>query len=556
MPELLALTRLAIVRSRLLLLLMVSAVAIGVATVFVAGPIGQDDLGAKIAIIALFCTMLPAALSSIVLFDYAAEGNMNLPESGCSHWVLRMPVQSWKVACVPLILKTLWVTALWLVFVFVARFLDAEDDLPLVAPSICLSATAIWVLVLAWRPFRSGWHRLAALTIVVPVLYCCIVAVFVSPHLKTVEWRPTATYATFTMAIVLYIAGVWLAVRAVALARTSITGVVPEFGKQREASWLSGGGDRERHYQSAVHTLVSHDLNESQGWVRKTLIVGVIPAIVIFSLFIPVCVPSVVIVFWVFAYLAAIAVMRAGSALNSSLPPYLAASPLSNATIAWSRFATAMLIATCVSSSILVVFAGWCCWAANRHAWLVWASQRADDVGSADPVMIGLRWSIAIVIASATFVLGRLASYFWFGMTGRQWVSVAMTVVMGLMVFVPLSIAFRWFAQQRDWESAQTSALYYAGFLPAIVTGLLVLKSLAVAAAVAVVSSRKLVSHSSMLRVIAIWAAITLLVATSLAMLIPDPRATYLWCLGLTALAVPLARVLVLPASIAWNRHR
>ena len=170
--------------------------------------------------------------------------------------------------------------------------------------------------------------------------------------------------------------------------------------------------------------------------------------------------------------------------------------------------------------------------------------------------MIGLRWSIAVVIASATFVLGRLATYFWFGMTGRQWVGVVMAVVIGMMVFVPLSIAFHWFAQQRDWESAQASALYYAGFLPAIVIGLLVLKSLAVAAAVAVVSSRKLVSHSRILRVVAIWVAITLTVATTLAILIPDPRATYLWCLGLTTLAVPLARVLVLPASLAWNRHR
>jgi hypothetical protein len=556
MPELLALTRLALVRSRLLLLMMMSAVVIAAATAYVAGPIGQDSTGQQIAIFTLFLTLMPAALSSVVLFDYSAEGNMNLPESGCSHWILRMPVKSWKVASVPLILKTLWVTALWVLFVFIARYLGAEDEIPFVAPSICFSATAIWVLVLAWRPFRSGWHRIVALTLTVPILYCCIVAVFVAPNLKMVQWRPSATYATLAGVIVLYGAGVWLAIRTVSLARTSVTGVIPEFGKQREAGWLSGGGDRERHYRSPVHTLISHDLIKSQGWIRKTFILGVIPAILIFSLFIPVSVPAVVLVFWVFAYLAAIAISRTGYTPDSSIPPYLAASPLSNATIAWTKFAGPMVVATIVFFFILFVFAGWGCWAENRSVWLQWSSLRARDVGSTDTLMIGLRWSVAVVIASATFALGRLASYFWIGMAGRQWLGVVMAVVMGLTVLIPIGVVIRWFLHQHDWESTKMSALYYAGFLPAIVIGLLVVKGLAVAISIAALTSRKLISQRNCLQVIAIWTVITLSVATSLAILIPDSRATFLWCLGFTALAIPLARVLALPASLAWNRHR
>ncbi len=561
MSELLALTRLSLVRSRLLLTLMASAVAMAAATAFFAGPLspqtaGHDSVAQKIVFFSFFFTLIPAAVSSILLFDYSAESNMNLPESGCSHWVLRMPIRSWKIASVPLVLKTLWVTAIWVQFVFITRYVGVQETIPVIAPSICFSAAAVWVLVLAWHPFRIGWHRIIALLFAVVVLYCCVGAVFLSPNLKQVQWRPTATFATHVAVIVLYASGFWLTIRAVTIARTSITGVIPESGEQREASWLAGGGDRERRFRSPIHALVSHDLTKSRAWIRKTFIIGVIPAILIFTLFIPFSVPSVVLVFFVFAYLAGIAISRTGYSPEQGMSPYLATSPLSNSTIAWTTFVAPMLLASGVFFFILFVFAGWGCWAENREVWLQWSSMRASDLGSTDVLMIGLRWSSAIVIAVATFALGRLASFHWIGMTGRQWVGFVMAVAIGLTILVPMGIVVRWFIQQKDWESTRTAALEFAGYLPAIAIGLLVVKGLCVGVSIAALRGRNLVSLNSTLWVIAIWIGVTLLIATSLAVLIPDPRATYLWCLGLTALAIPLARVLVLPASVAWNRHR
>ena len=561
MSELLALTRLSLVRSRLLLALMVAAVAMAAATTIFAGQLSpesieRDSFAQNLIFFTFFFTLIPAAVSSVLLFDYSAESNMNLPESGCSHWILRMPIKSWKIASVPLVLKTLWVTAIWLLFVAITRYLDLKETVPLVAPSICFSAAAVWVLVLAWHPFRIGWHRIVALLIAVVVLYCCVGAVFVSPNLKQVEWRPAATFATNVAVSVLYASGVWLTIRAVTIARTSITGVIPEFGEQRDASWLAGGGDRERRFKSPIHALVSHDLTKSKGWIRKTFIIGVIPAILIFTLFIPVSVPSVVLIFFVFAYAAAIAISRSGHSPDVCMPPYLATSPLSNATIAWTKFVAPMLLATGVFFFILFAFAGWACWAENREVWLRWSSIRANEVGSNDVLMIGLRWSTATVIAVATFALGRLASFHWIAMTGRQWVGVVMAVVMGLTILIPMGVLIRWFIQQKDWESTRAAALEYASYLPAMVIGLLIVKGLCVVASIATLRWRNLASLGSVFWGIAIWLAITLLVATSIAMLIPDPRATYLWCFGLTALAIPLARVLVLPAAVAWNRHR
>lgn len=556
MPELLALTRMSIVHCRRLMLMMLAAVATGAVTALVVGPVGDDELGGKIASVMLFCTLMPAALSSIVLFDYSSEGNMNLPESGCSHWILRMPVQSWKVALVPLVLKTIWVTGLYSVFLLVVRRLGAQDEIPLISPSICLSATVIWVLVLAWRPFRRGWHRVAGLCIAVPVLYACVVAVFVTPNLKIVEWRATAMYATYVAVTLLYVSGALLAVHSVRLARTSITGVIPELGGRRQGVGLAGVDDRVRHFRSPMHTLLHHEMTQARGWVRNTFLVGVIPAIILFALFVPLTPVSVGAAFYVFFNLAAISVSRGGQFQHSTFSPHLAASPLSDAKIAWAKSVTPMVTAALVFSSVLVLFALWSVWPENRAAWIQWASLRARDVGTADPVMIGVRWSAAIVIVTGTIAAGRLAGYLWVAMAGRSWLTVVMAVMTGLMILVVIGVLCRWIMLQKDWESAEASAWWYASFVPTIVGVLLGLKGVALVATCIATINSTITSNATVVRGVAIWASLTLAIATTTAMLIPDPRASFGWCLAITALSIPISRVLVLPIALAWNRHR
>jgi len=68
--------------------------------------------------------------------------------------------------------------------------------------------------------------------------------------------------------------------------------------------------------------------------------------------------------------------------------------------------------------------------------------------------------------------------------------------------------------------------------------------------------SKRLISSREMITIVALWAGIVLVTATLLAALIPDPRATWWWCISLTAIVVPLARILLAPVALAWNRHR
>jgi hypothetical protein len=490
------------------------------------------------------------------MFDYSDERNLNLPETGCSHWLLRMPIQSWKIALVPVVLKTLWVTTLWVAFVLTLRLL-ADERPPLFAPSLVFSAITIWILTISWRPFRSSWHRMVVLAVAVPVLYLCVAGAIIAPVINQVEWRPTATAASVIGAILLYGSGVWTLVRSVDIARTNATGIVPERGKTKESSLSQSANEQVRQFNSPRHALAAHDHLQSQMWLRRTFIVGVIPAILIFVLLIPVSIPSVVIVLFVFAYLGAIAISKIGAADGSpSLPPYLAASPLSSATIAWTRFSSPMVIATGVFFCVLIVFAGWACWPENREAWIRWAGLRTREAGSTDTVIVGLRWSAAIVIASAAFFMGRLATTIWFGLGRRTWQSVVISLLPILIFLVLMGFVLRWFMQQTDWESTRESALAYTACLPYIVIGLLSVKVAASATVAAALWSRKLASGGAISKVLGIWAAITLLVGTSTAMLVPDPRVTFLWCFAVAAITIPLARVLALPLSLAWNRHR
>ncbi len=558
MPETMALLRLSWKRNRALAAGMAIATLVGILVAIASGPLEVGSLRGKIAIYALICTMLPAALSSIVLFDYSNEGNLNMSESGCSHWLLRMPVHSWKIAAVPVVLKTIWITVLWMLFVFIARYLGSDEAIPLFAPSVMFSAAAISMLVLAWQPFRSGWHRIAALIVAALAIYGCSALVLVAPFINQVAWRPIAVWTSRIGVVLLYSFVVWLLIRSVHTARTNVTGLVPLRARNPFFGITSADNAPERRFRSPRHALIFHDLLQQRGWMRNTFILGVIPAIVIITLFVPLGIPTVVLTLILFGYLAGIAISRMGATGEAvlSVPSYLAASPLSSAAIAWTRFAFPMLLAALVYSFVLLPIAGLACWPSNRATWNQWAAELARQIGSSETFWVGAGWTAAIVIAAGVFMLGRVATCFWFAMSGRPWLTVVMSIVLGLSVLVPLGVLIRWFILQPDFESTRASAMEYAAWIPWIVAALLIAKGVASLAAIFTVSAKRLAGPGDQIKVILIWAMITLGVSASLAMLVPDPRVTFLWCLGFAALSIPLSRVIILPLMVDWSRHR
>lgn len=564
MPETLALLRLSLARNQRLTTLSLALICVGGLQVLFAWaclsrmPQLSDEPVMTIAIAVFAYSLIPAAFASVLLFDYGSVSNMAFPDSGCNHWVLRMPIRSWKIALVPIALKTVWVTILWCLFATAISYPGARGVLPLLTPSLYLSSICIWMLVLSWSPFRAGWHRMVLLAVAVLVLYCGL-ALMIAPNLgaRHGESKSTAIIVSLVISVISYAASVWFAVSRIEVARTNATGIVPERTKPGFRIFRDHV-DRTRHFKTPSQALMTHDLLRSQNWRRRGLLLAVVPTIATAVLFVPVQAATVVGVLLIFGYHGGFIAAMSGDAAKDRnvILPYLAASPISDSRIAWTRSAPAIMIATLVYLSVLLVFAGWACWPENRATWLQWAEFRATEVGSTDTMQIGLRWSIAIVIGATTVVVGQIAGWFWPGMTGRTWVSVLAILVFGLIVALIIGISIRWFWPLKDWESIRQSAYEIIAWIPLVVGGFLVLKMVGVMASSWQLRRRELNSMTTISQVILIWATLVLTIAISLSLLIPDPRATLVMCIALTALAIPLTRILVLPIAVSWNRHR
>lgn len=559
MSETIALFRIALVSHRLLLTVLLIALGLAHVAAFLTILVNPET-GAEAAIVPLFFVLMPAAIASIVLFDYRNNGDMGLPESGCSHWLLRTPVAAWKIAIVPVFLRTIWVCILWGLFLLAAKREGFAGELPLITPPIALAAAATWVLVIAWRPFRSGWQRLIALAIAVPILYLCAAGTFAAPNLNQVEWRPIAVPVSIMLTFAIYLSGVWVAIRSVALARSSTTGIIPEHGRVRAAGAEADGDSDVRLFRNARHALVFHEWIKSREMIRRISVGFVIPAIIAATLLLPLQIVSLVLVLVGFAELAIVTGMSAGrdGPRVPALAPYLVSSPLRSATIAWSRMVGMLLISAAVYSTVFVVFAGWACWPSNREIWSQWAAERlaALDGSSLSAFNVGVRWSLVIVFGWAVFFLSRVVGFMWIPIAGRVWLTVLMTVVSSLVYLTPVGIGLRWFMQQTDWEGTKASALAYFQLVPYLIAGLLVLKLIAVIVSIITLRRQRLASNAEVTRLVAIWVSLTLLIAISINLLVPDPRATFAWCLSVTALVIPLSRVIALPISLAWDRHR
>jgi hypothetical protein len=207
-------------------------------------------------------------------------------------------------------------------------------------------------------------------------------------------------------------------------------------------------------------------------------------------------------------------------------------------------------------SCIMMAFFVATAWPEHREQWLDWSAARAKEFSSASAVSTGLRWTVASFIAVTVAVVGQIVANLWVGMYGRQWISTALGVAGGSLVVAVVCVVAYWFTQQTTWESAQESALTLSKWLPPIFVVLLAMKLIAVISATYVVAEHKRASRYALTGLIAIWIALVLTAGTALAVLAPHPAFTTLHCFAFAVLAIPLARIIVLPACVAANRHR
>jgi len=505
-----------------------------------------------------------AGFAGVTLFDFTHRGDLNSPQSGCSHWLLRMPVPSWKIALTPIVLKTAWYVILWGIVAVIVS-LNNFEPVPVIGPMLCFSGGAIGLMAISWMPYRKGWHRIVLVPFVLITVYLLFCVIAVAPHTHP-QWRFAINVSGPVLSVVFYLLCVGAVFWATSVSRTATLGLTSEEQPHRWWSYSTisheaTAPDHIQTYHYAGHALAWHEFYRTRSWAVRALAIGILPAILFFGVLFPVNTATVVMAFLVFAYVAAFAVGGAGdmaaNASGTTFQTYLLVSPLSTARLAWTRFAVRISIAASVYSTIVVAFAFAALWPANRTAWSNWATQIAFKVDAdATPMSIGICVSVAITLIASVFLMGQIASHWWFSLSGSSRLSLTVIFIELTLIFVPLSMFLYWFIRQRNWIEVQAAFATAATFLPTLAAGLIVFKITAVVGAVILLLHHRLCEFKTVLQIVAIWATFVGIIGTVVSALLPLPYATFLACVSGIAILTPLARILIMPVLLAHGRHR
>ena len=577
MSELNALFALAWRRSRRTAILYGVAMMILLALSFgFGGAMARSDklAGALFGYLMMF-VMLPAGAWGIFLLDFSNDGNVSERGSGFSHWLFRTPIETWKLAAVPIVVKTSWTVAVWLVLTLCCQNLgaDARWMMVLAVPVACIG---VWVFALNWMSSRWRYGKLAFVFLLLPASFGaigCSMSAMIPP-------RPVyAVPAVLAVSIVVYAVSVVLAYRLLKVARINATGIILPLGD------ITGGIDREvrtdtplddssraattggkgsvnipRTHASASAALTWHDLAKTHSYRLKLLLMVVFPGAICGAMLGPLS-GTVVVLSLGFIWVSAIASSSIAESRQwgqrTTLPPYVAASPLTSPQIAWSQMrssarATSMIfLALAVTCLILCIDSG------RRAQWEHWAEGVASlpSVNGA-AVEVGLRYSAAWLIGLIVLIIVMPIRTEWIAMTGRQWVAILVGAIAICLVFGMTSAVIGWFLVQTDYDSAWENALWWWQWLPHLAIGLCAVKLVVTAVVTATLARSSLLKPRSQVMIFVLWASATLVLATTFYVLIPDTRLGFLACLVVVAMLLPLSSIQAMPLAVQWNRHR
>jgi hypothetical protein len=509
------------------------------------------------SLLAIWMSLAVAAgFAGVTLFDFTQRGDLISPQSGCNHWLLRMPVASWKIALTPVVLKTVWFAMMWGVIATIITINEIES-VPIFGPALCFSGGAIGLMATSWMPFRRGWHRLILVPIILITAYFLLCLITVAPHTHP-QWRTVINVSGPFLSTVFYASAVAAAFWVTQVARTSTLGLTSE----RQWSIKDAtDSDLVQTYRDPGHAFAWHEFYRSRNWALRAIAIGVLPAILFFGVIFPINEATIVMAFIVFTYVAAFAVGGTGdmpaASTMTGFQTYLLISPLSTARLAWTRLAVRISIAVAVYSTIFVAFGCAMLWSTNRNVWSQWAADVAGRIGTdLTPFHVGIRVFAAIILVASLFLVGQIASHWWFGLSGNSRFSLAVIFTELAIIFIPLSIFLHWFLRQSDWGNVQTAFSSGLMSLPTLAARLLAIKLIAVIGAGIMLVHLQLCNLHAVLKIVAVWGLFVMLVGLAVSRLLPLPQATFMACASGIAIITPLARILIMPVTLAYGRHR
>ncbi|MGB7324360.1 MAG: hypothetical protein WBD31_05775 [Rubripirellula sp.] len=566
MSEVLALTRLAVSRSRKPALFLIAVVVIGT-TIGMVLESTMRTRGASRPDLPWLGTLmvwsfLPAGFASFVLFDFSSGNSIGLIESNCDRWILRSPIRSWKIAIVPLALKTAWIGALWLIFSTFLRYATSEP-IPRAIPWIVFSSIAIWGMAIAWRPMQWAWLRLAALPIAAVTTLSVFILFFNLDNIHIPFIRSAAFWFSHLFLVANYAVATYASVRAIERARTAPDGLVPSLARSSRISftpqWMQSA-DRYREFTTPIKALAWYEFASTREWMLRMLTWVAVPSILLLTMVFPLHPVTLTMAVIGFASLAGVSGSGANMMQQSNsslLAPFLVRSPYTDAQIVWTRLAVSMGIMLFIYSGILFVFAGWALWPSNRESWMQWATTQAAWLGAADhSFAIGVQLSILNIAVATTIIFGWTIGMYWTAAAGRDWIAIAVVAAVSIVALSLVGWFAMWFTRQTDWESAMASLRKICFWATPVIVTLLVAKAILTASVTAALLRSQLAGPRAVAVISTAWLIPVAIVATVLAKCEPFAPVEVWHCVAFAVLAIPLAGVLGLPIAMSFNRHR
>ncbi|QEG02589.1 hypothetical protein Mal15_67100 [Stieleria maiorica] len=567
MSEITALTRLLIARCRTALI-----IAITYMLLIHVGAIAYSfsDAGVTIAgqravtsIVVMFS--LPLLGITFALFDFSEQGDISGGATGYLPWLLRMPVRSWKLAAVPLGLKTCWTLAVCGAIALTARFFGMPLERWFI-PAIGIATLFVLACLVTWQPFRWTYTRLSLIGILfVPAYAWLILSVsfaFADNHSHPPA-DATMVTAAWIVGLSTYTAPALLAARAVRLARCNVAGRISE--SQR---WMSSAStasptlaashsitssQKRRATISPIGALLRFEATKLAEFGTRIIVASWLLIVLFFSLFDQTATDTFVFLVVVFLFPALFLNEWKLSGLHDRfLQPTLAIAPIPTTTIVW----TQQLITTAIwFASLLGVPVVMLIWhASGASVPMIDDWQRVIGSQFDAPDALG-RLGIVAVIVAALLVVRQTTWNVAATSTDEKRFVYWMIAAKFAVAFA----AFSWFLFQflrfPDWEAWTQWMWQSIAELPAILPWLATAKAILVIAATALLYRSGLARPQTVTGLLVGYLACTFAIAAIVWHLLPGNRVTLWHCMAAIAVLMPYSRIVLAPLCLAYNRH-
>jgi hypothetical protein len=483
----------------------------------------------------------------IGVFAYGFEGRLETAESGFPARLFLLPVRTWVLVGWPMLQGMIVAVGLWLAWdrlVLRPSGIETGAWWPVMLAAVVATSQAI-----VWLPFGLPWLRLlVAIVVLTALIRAPAFLDLAGERFSEPETRNTvlSTFAAALIPLAFLVA--WAGVSRAR--RGDTPDWLRAWGSVRSVA--RPGSRAAGPFHSAMAAQVWYEWRV-RGFGFVVTVALVLAALMTLAVLLErdaakranfgvifLLTPMLLAPFW-----SSYAGMSGASVRSAQLTTFAATRPLSNSALVRAKFRSAGWAAVSAWGVVLVVFPAWLFFTGGYR-----------DLGRIWGVMVERFGTAHVFGYCALLVIGPLLMSWrmmvvglWAGLTGRAYIPVVQSIVVG---FFGLQFMSEWIL----WSADPVRRERILEFLPWAAGSAVAGKFIVTGWAAAALLRRGELAAGTLAKLIGAWAVLVACLFGVLAWLIPsDAAPRYGLALG-AVLFVPFARLIVAPLAFAWNRHR